>query len=84
VQLRLVEGTKQLARTFTTATCGTGCRGSFAGTMDVPAGVTADPATGALVKAGRPVQLEAFTTSAENGTERDAVRLSVTAESPRP
>ena len=38
VQLRLMQGTKELADTFVTATCGSGCRGSFDGVMGVPAG----------------------------------------------
>ncbi len=38
VQLRVMQGDKELATTFVTATCGTGCRGSFEGTIDVPAG----------------------------------------------
>jgi len=79
VQLRLVEGTKELAQTFVTATCGTGCRGSYEGAIDVPAGVVLDLDTGKLVgPGGTPVQLEAFTTSAEDGSERDAVRLDIT------
>jgi len=81
VQLRLVQGTRELARTFVTATCGSGCRGSFDGTMDVPAGLLElDPATGVITaKDGHPVQLEAYTLSAEDGSERDPVSIPVTA-----
>jgi germination protein M len=37
VTVRVVTATgKEVARTFTTATCGTGCRGDFSVTLDVP------------------------------------------------
>ena len=39
VQLRVVQAGKVLASTFVTATCGSGCRGSFEGTIDVPGGL---------------------------------------------
>jgi hypothetical protein len=77
VQLRLMAGDRQLAESFVTATCGTGCRGSFEGALDVPAGVVPDADTGAPMADGVPVRLEAFTTSAEDGSERDLVRLAI-------
>ena len=42
VQLRVVQGDKVLASTFVTATCGSGCRGSYEGTIDVPGLVPVD------------------------------------------
>ncbi len=62
VQLRVMQGAKELATTFVTATCGTGCRGSFYGTIDVPVGTAPDD-----------VRLEAFTTSAEDGSIQNVV-----------
>lgn len=62
VQLRVMQGDKELATTFVTATCGTGCRGSFDGTIDVPAGTAPED-----------VRLEAFTTSAEDGSIQNVV-----------
>lgn len=70
VQLRVVQGTEELAATFVTATCGTGCRGSFEGTIDVPAGTAPDA-----------VRLEAFTMSAEDGSVQNVVGRDVTAAS---
>ncbi len=78
VQLRLMQGTKELAHTFVTATCGTGCRGSFEGDLDVPAGVGADQVTGGVTTAYDPLRLEAYTLSAEDGSERDVVGILVT------
>ena len=80
VQLRVVQGGTVLASTFVTATCGTGCRGSFDGTIDIPARLVAiDTANGAVAgtDAGK-IRLEAFTTSAEDGSERDVVGRDVT------
>ena len=62
VQLRVVQGGKELASTFVTATCGSGCRGSFEGTIDVPAGTAPED-----------VRLEAFTSSAEDSSIQNVV-----------
>jgi hypothetical protein len=62
VQLRVVQGAKELASTFVTATCGSGCRGSFEGTIDVPTGTAPED-----------VRLEAFTSSAEDGSIQNVV-----------
>jgi len=62
VQLRVVQGGKELASTFVTATCGSGCRGSFEGTIDVPTGTAPED-----------VRLEAFTSSAEDGSIQNVV-----------
>jgi hypothetical protein len=67
VQLRAVQGDKVLASTFVTATCGSGCRGSFYGTIEVPAGTAPDDVT-----------LEAFTTSAEDGSVQNVAGRDVT------
>ena len=78
VQIRLMQGTKELAHTFVTATCGTGCRGSFDGAIDVPAGVGVDQTAGGVTTAVEPLRLEAYTLSAEDGSERDVVGILVT------
>jgi hypothetical protein len=77
VQLRLMQGDKQLAHTFVTATCGTGCRGSFDGTLDVPAGLSGQVA-GSITTGTEPVRLEAYTISAADGSERDLISTLVT------
>jgi hypothetical protein len=69
VQVRVVQGDKVLASTFVTATCGSGCRGSFAGTIDLP--------TPLVETAAGKVRLEAFTTSAEDGSVQNVVGLDV-------
>ncbi len=66
VQLRVVQGGTELAATFVTATCGSGCRGSFEGTIDVPGGL---PTGSEAAK----VTLEAFTMSAEDGSIQNVV-----------
>lgn len=76
VQLRLVHDGTELATTFVTATCGSGCRGSFEGAIDVPAGLI-DPTTGAVTSGG-PLRLEAFTTSAQDGSVQDVIGRDVT------
>ncbi len=78
VQLRLMQGDRQLAHTFVTATCGTGCRGSFDGTLAVPAGL-ADQVAGSITTGTEPIRLQAYTLSAEDGSERDLVSTLVTA-----
>jgi hypothetical protein len=70
VQFRVVQGGTELASTFVTATCGSGCRGSFEGTIDVPGTATGK------------VTLEAFTRSAEDGSIQDVVRREVVIASP--
>jgi hypothetical protein len=80
VQLRLVQDGRELATTFVTATCGSGCRGSFDGTIDVPSGaLQIDAASGAVRGTnGSPVRLEAFTRSANDGSVQDVVGREVT------
>ncbi len=65
VQVRLRQGGQVIAETFVTATCGSGCRGTFEGSIDAAAGVDG------------PATLELFTISAEDGAERDLVRWDV-------
>lgn len=74
VQLRLMRGDEELARTFVTATCGTGCRGSFEGALEAPA----DQVAGTITTGTDPLRVEAYTLSAEDGSERDLVELAVT------
>jgi hypothetical protein len=76
VQLRLVQDGTELATTFVTATCGSGCRGSFEGAIDVPAGLI-DPTNGAVTRGG-PLRLEAFTNSAQDGSVQDVVGRDIT------
>jgi Immunoglobulin-like domain of bacterial spore germination len=66
VQIRLVQRDSVLAESFVTATCGTGCRGSFEGSIVPPPG------------ASGPARLEAFTLSAEDGSVQDVVSRDVT------
>ncbi len=66
VQVRLVQGETVLAESFVTATCGTGCRGSFDGAISAPEGTS-----GAA-------RLEVFTLSAEDGSVQDVVARDVT------
>ena len=83
VQLRVVQAGKVLASTFVTATCGSGCRGSYEGTIDVPGLVPVDDPTGTVAgTAAGKVTLEAFTTSAEDGSVQNVVGRDVTPTSP--
>ena len=68
VQVRLRQGGQVIAETFVTATCGTGCRGDFEGSIDAAAGVDGL------------ATLELFTVDAADGSERDLVRRDVVLE----
>ena len=71
MQLRLMQaGRRNSAHTFVTATCGSGCRGSFDGVIDVPAGVGVDQTTGGVTTAVEPLRLEAC--ALRRGTGRSA------------
>ncbi len=69
VQIRLRRGARIVARSFTTALCGTGCRGYFSGQILVPPGTTG------------PLTLEAFEVSARDGSEQSLVSLPVAGRS---
>jgi hypothetical protein len=64
VQVRLVSHGAVLAARTSTATCGTGCRGTFRGTLKVPAGAS-------------DLVVEAYSVSAKDGSEQNLVRLPV-------
>jgi hypothetical protein len=67
VSLRILNARgKEIARTFTTATCGTGCRGDYS--VSVPYGVDRE----------QPGIIEVFESSAENGRPINVVRVPVT------
>ncbi|MGH2683432.1 MAG: Gmad2 immunoglobulin-like domain-containing protein [Actinomycetota bacterium] len=67
VSLRILDaGGKEIARTFTTATCGTGCRGSYS--VSVPYEVDRE----------QPGVIEVFESSAEDGRPTHVVRIPVT------
>jgi hypothetical protein len=59
---------KKLKETFTTATCGTGCRGDY--TKDVSFTVTEE----------QPGYIEVYESSAEDGSDTKLVRIPVTLE----
>jgi hypothetical protein len=67
VSLRILNARgKEIARTFTTATCGTGCRGEYS--VSVPYGVDRE----------QPGIIEVFESSAEDGRPINVVRIPVT------
>lgn len=67
VSLRVLDGQgRQIARTFTTATCGTGCRGTYSKSIRFS------------VSAKQPGTIEVFEESAENGEPINVVRIPVT------
>ena len=67
VSLRILNAQgKEIARTFTTATCGTGCRGDYS--VSVPYEVDRE----------QPGTIEVFESSAENGRPINVVRVPVT------
>jgi hypothetical protein len=67
VSLRILDGDGQeLVSGFTTATCGTGCRGTFSGQLKFS------------VEAPQPGIVEAFEASAEDGHPTNMVRVPVT------
>ena len=79
LQLELLEDGRSLAKQVVTATCGTGCRGSFAGSIAAP-GVHVDAASGKVVGPdGAPVVLRADWLSAKDGSVQDAVDRTVAA-----
>ncbi len=65
VNLRLRRGTTVVAESVVTAACGTGCRGSFAASLAVPVGTAG------------PLEIEAYTLSADDGSEVGNVSLPV-------
>ncbi|MGH2734675.1 MAG: Gmad2 immunoglobulin-like domain-containing protein, partial [Actinomycetota bacterium] len=67
VSIRILDSNgKQLARTFTTATCGTGCRGDYAKKVSFS------------VDKAQPGIVEVFEESAEDGRPIHVVRVPVT------
>lgn len=67
VSIRILDSNgKQLARTFTTATCGTGCRGDYAKKVSFS------------VDEAQPGIVEVFEESAEDGRPTNVVRVPVT------
>ena len=66
VTLRLLDAAgKEIARTFTTATCGTGCRGDFSTQIDVP------------IDAEQPGTVQVFEYSAKDGSMINVVEIPV-------
>ena len=59
-------GGKRLLRTFTTATCGTGCRGTFEEDLKLPAGTSG------------PITLKVYESSAEDGRPTNVVKIRLT------
>ena len=59
---------EMLIETFTTATCGTGCRGTFKEKLELPAGTTG------------PITLKVYESSAEDGRPVNVVKISLTVE----
>ncbi len=67
VSLRILNAAgKEIARTFTTATCGTGCRGDYSVSVDY------------RVDREQPGVIEVFESSAEDGRPINVVRIPVT------
>lgn len=66
VQLRVRQGDTIVATTFTTARCGTGCRGSFTARIGIPAAISG------------PAIVEAYTLDAKTGGIADLVGLPIT------
>jgi hypothetical protein len=65
LQVRLVSNGAVLSHATVNATCGSGCRGVFQGTLPVPAGA-------------KNLVVEAYSLSAQDGSEQNLVRLPVT------
>lgn len=64
VEFRLIVGDEEVASGFTTATCGSGCRGTYEGSLEFEQGPTE-------------AILEVFETSAEDGSPLHVVRVPV-------
>ena len=58
---------EMLIETFSTATCGTGCRGTFKEKLELPAGTSG------------PITLKVYESSAEDGRPTNVVKISLTA-----
>ena len=59
---------EMLIETFTTATCGTGCRGTFKEKLELPAGTSGE------------ITLKVYESSAEDGRPVNVVKISLTVE----
>ena len=65
----LAENGERLIQTFTTATCGTGCRGTFEQELQLPGDLS-----------GSTIELKVYESSAEDGRPTNVVRIPLTVE----
>jgi hypothetical protein len=83
LQIDVIQDGQSLATKTITATCGSGCRGTFSGVIYPPNGFGgwhADPDSGLIVGAsGKPTLLRAYFRSAQDGSIQDAVDLEIKA-----